>query len=548
MRRKFSFVGFSLFEGFLVKFSNILNDYHRHHKTLKFFKPVEVLLNQNIENRNTETKLLEKVYKEDNFRQFILSTKNLERNEAFRWNAFYPLYSLLEENNDREDVLEVCKDYISNWIELFLKKGKSNPFCWYDMADSFRLILLYRIVQTESLNFSKSESKRFDYAIKLHEFFLKKDYLLQKGNHQIFQRVARLLIFQRLENFVKLKKEKESVVELFGKQFSKEGVHQEHSPEYHLWATFVFEELRIIFDINELKDKILKCKEISSFFITPNNEIPLIGDSGLDHKVSYSKMFKNSSRDFHGNLYLKDYLLSISNQTGWYFSSILSTNSRIHKHKDTTSFELFLQGNKIITDAGKFTYSKSEFNKNIRSEQSHNLAFVVSKPDYFSLSTYKIEKIMQVKDFQMVKISSELQKKIHERLFIFNQKDHLIIVDLFSDNRIACNINLVDSKTYFVKKDIHGELRLYSNLLETEVSFLNISKISQKKNYISYEYQERHIEHSYEVFSETNYIITSILKGTKGFDFSIIGNNIYILKVGVHNIQITLKDNKIFFQ
>ncbi|MEZ9269470.1 hypothetical protein AB9R79_23345, partial [Vibrio splendidus] len=95
------------------------------------FPPMEIITKSNIYNRNKEVAQVKLEFNSSNGFDFNKKNK-LERNESYRWNAFYPLYSIYYGSNEPEN-RQLIVDYIFNWCCKYILDKEKNPFCWYDM-------------------------------------------------------------------------------------------------------------------------------------------------------------------------------------------------------------------------------------------------------------------------------------------------------------------------------------------------------------------------------------------------------------------------------
>lgn len=506
-----------------------------------YFAPVEVQLNQNILVRQEECQFLIEAYNTHKLSNLVRSIKKMERNKVYRWNAFYPLYSLLSENTKKNifsgvNVKEIVLAYIEIWIDEHMYKCRANPFVWYDMADAFRIIFFHKIMSLYDTKMTHKLKSKIEYTTHIHEYFLLKDELLQEGNHRIFQHIARMYINILRNDSVLLDKEKKRLVDLFYSQFSDEGFHAEHSPEYHLWANYIFSQLIKQYNLKSIEKQISKITQNSNLFFSPDGNLPLIGDSGLDNIKSYKTELFNP-REPLANVISKDYIISTNREIGWYFICLISNNSIIHKHKDSSTFELFILGRKIITDCGKFSYAKSALSKQFRAEESHNISYLKEDLSIFSTQTYNLVKHEKFTNIEIISIQAKSKKKTHTRRFIHNAADHLIIIDII-DNHTNCfygNFNLVNANSYSLKQKEGNSLVFYSNEMNTEISFFNVQSSLKKNIKISKIYDEFYKDNSIEVCSTGNVIITSIIVGKES---SYYYKNDLVIKCGIENIKV----------
>lgn len=457
-----------------------------------FFFPVEVQLDQRSEERLEEIDELRSCHTSGSLPGFLRNLSKMERNRSYKYNAFYPLFSI-SSANDLSSISakdkELIRDYIHHWIQIFLKEGRANEFCWYDMAYSYRMIFFYFLkAGYREFNLTNADLKNLHYAIQIHEQVLIKDELLSKGNHRIFQILARICIGEARQDNSFFEAEKKRLSDFLKTQFSNEGFHLEHSPEYHLWATYILQNLVSKYTFQEdLNDLISLATANSSLFITPNKTIPLIGDSSVDNIESYLKMFFKKSID--RSCHSRDYLIEKNDADGWYFISLLSANSAVHKHHDSCSYELFMGGGKIISDSGKYLYATDDLSRSLRNVKAHNLAYIKDDEHLFSKQHYKCTATGKSNTISYVTCRAETGDAVHQRTFVYDRKSFLMVVDSFVGTSliINSNITLINGDSY---EQVTGVSipQYVSEVIGVEIMLLNTSEARLEETMISEEY------------------------------------------------------------
>lgn len=387
--------------------------------------PMEILIG-NIKKVIDESDLIIKVFEAGELLEHFESFKHLERNKCFRWNAFYPLYYIYITDSIRNDKFLI--DYVCNWIDLYVVEMNANDFCWYDMADSFRLAFFVTLLSDPRIrnNLSKSNKNKISYAIYIHSKVIKNKYLSAKGNHRIFQLYSIVVFrkFCRIEELAAVG----DLVSFYDEQFSKNGVHLEHSPEYHIWAVILF---RNVFKNFNIKSESIKLAEINAreFFCT-NALIPLVGDSGIEHSKQYWQLVGAKKRNvLFFNINFGGYIINRNDASGFYFISLYQENSKIHKHSDSGSFELTINNNKVITDAGKYSYGTDRFSQHFRTKEVHNNIYLETTND-IDFNHYFTKLIEDGALIKVVMLKSKLENKVHTRFLIFIEDCSLLVVDL----------------------------------------------------------------------------------------------------------------------
>ncbi|MEZ9269506.1 heparinase II/III family protein, partial [Vibrio splendidus] len=306
--------------------------------------------------------------------------------------------------------------------------------CWYDMADSFRLMLIIDILSNKDYleYISVHKRKILDFSARIHHQVLMKNGYASKGNHRIFQLLSLLRYSKFIENKEDESKFKNEILKFYHLQFDKDGVHLEHSPEYHVWATLLFKEIFSNFDdLNNNSDLISKAMDFSKYLFCSNYKLALIGDSGLDNNTEYCNLIQPMFRE-KGSFSLENthYIINGNDCLGQYFICILSANSRVHKHSDSGSFEFTTNKKKVITDSGKYSYTKSSKSKEIRSIKSHNVAYKVGYEVTNDLTYSIFEKTIQ-NEAVLYCIKGSGDYSDHTRFFIILEQSSLVVIDIF---------------------------------------------------------------------------------------------------------------------
>lgn len=467
----FNYIYFNFILSRSFKFSQV--------KPCFILRPMEMLTKSNGDKIKAEALSLLELYGNRKLNEHFDGLNSLERNNSFRWNAFYPLYFIYFTPSYRDN--DVIVTYVLHWINLYIIKMNKNDFCWYDMADSFRLMFLIMLMGDNELEvlLSPIERRKIIYAIHAHSKCIKNTNLRAKGNHRIFQLYSEV-VFDKFTN-KRNSNAKTELLEFYAEQFSDSGVHLEHSPEYHIWAVILFTEIFKNFDhsFDNLKLALLNSRE---FFCT-NKKISLIGDSGVEHSSEYWNIVNGKVRDEkYFNHDLSGYLILRNNEYGFYLISLFKENSKIHKHHDSASFELLLKGKKVITDSGKYSYGTDQYSRSFRERKKHNIAYVIGKENFFC--TYESKLIVRTPSLKSIALRSVNLALVHVRIITVVNDMDVIIVDLFYkglneiqgehlDESFSSNLNFTTE--YF-----------YTDLFDPLLGVLSVNKSSldYSENYL----------------------------------------------------------------
>ena len=223
---------------------------------------------------------------------------------------------------------------------------------------------MYRLIQTKA---PKETIFHFILACEIHIVELsQRDRIAVHSNHGLFQ-IAGLIALVRSLPWLAISNESYSVAievmkEMLGDHFSEDGLHKEHSPEYHLFMVnhlSSFLESGWLKDIPELVELVSKVKEASHWMQNPKMEVIPLGDSknslpSLERWHTITNKLKIGLKVFSKGGLVIENVTSKDGKSQLVFSA--QFHSRQHKHADDLTFLYHLNGHPLIVDAGTYTY------------------------------------------------------------------------------------------------------------------------------------------------------------------------------------------------
>lgn len=266
-----------------------------------------------------------------------------------------------------------------------------SPFAWYDMSvgmRAYRLAYLYEAAEQVGL-LDEAAKQQLWSSLEQHAAYLADDANIAfHNNHGYYQVAGQLAMARRFAHQSPLMAEaqiqgRERLKRMLAQQFAPDGVHREHSPDYH---RMVYDTLKALIDSGLVEDEetiafALRIEEALSWFVYPNQHIVNFGDSDdrslarkpkeaegkwstppMQFWVSGSKIGQppsDSMRAFTEGGYwvvrvpgddphdLNDYS---------YLALNAAFHSRTHKHADDLSFVWFDRGYNLLVDAGRYGY------------------------------------------------------------------------------------------------------------------------------------------------------------------------------------------------
>lgn len=311
-----------------------------------------------------------------------------DRNWMYQLNAWRMLdaYIVRFLEEDRFFISEVINDWVS------FEKSNTGSWLWYDMSTGLRALKIsYYLKKCNSMGVSHNIDD-VSYLISMHFKHLSNPEELNAGNHGLFQlNGLKALIFvcgefqSSVGNTTELSKYAlEKMDNLIFDQLGTEGVHTEHSPDYHF---FVHRKLSAIInapwwgDIDKkILDLINKSEYAKPWFLFPNGKCVPIGDSSSGSTLKpkenieswpHTKAGKYIGAKLDGYAVVRSQP-TLSNEDSSFLFFQGAFNSHVHKHSDDLSFILQEGGVNMLIDSGKYGYQQNKYRKYFLSTPAHN--------------------------------------------------------------------------------------------------------------------------------------------------------------------------------
>lgn len=304
-----------------------------------------------------------------------------------------PLLSAYSQAPERR-YLEVSLRIVLDWIKECSDclKADISPFAWYDMSvgmRAYRLAYLYDASVNGGMLADETRAV-FWACLEQHAVYLADDANIAfHNNHGYYQIAGQLVLGRRFAGESPLMaraldQARARLKTVLGRQFAADGVHREHSPDYH---RMVYETLKVLIDSGLIEDgeivaSALRIEEALSWFIFPNQHIVNFGDS--DDRLLISSTQKEAEAKWStpemrfwtsGGKYgepskavvraFKDGGYWVARKPGKdeknlaaysYLALNAAFHSRTHKHADDLSCVWFDRGVNVLVDAGRYGY------------------------------------------------------------------------------------------------------------------------------------------------------------------------------------------------
>jgi hypothetical protein len=508
-------------------------------------------------------------YNEKNIWNKLPKTYNLYINSL---NDVSYLTILFKQKRDLNYLIQ-AKKIIKKWLRYSQEASfKSNKYAWCDHSIAHRALslinfLLFKEKVSDSDLYNEEFLKTTESTLKEHALWLYDDHNYSKGNHGLMVDQALLLLGMYKKNHSWINKAIERINTRILQDFTKEGVHLENSPDYHVLIMRYYRKIKDFLEyynmsslLNNRTIGIIKKMPKYLVHITmPNKKLPTIGDSS---KSKFNDNFDNQNLTFllsdgrRGEKPKKKFKYYKNAGVGIYRNSWNTINmkeslwwtiksgasSPMHKHDDDLSFVLHAFGNEIFSDAGKFNYDTTDiFRKYALSPQGHNTISIKDK-NYFAFKNLnKINYLNLVKkNKKMIWFSAKhfaYAETLIQRNFIFIKPNTFIIIDrTYSKKRNIYSQHFVLGPNIEIAKYNNASFFAVSNDQKSLVDLRQYLYIDDAKTYNADESSGKgYISEDFEEKTPVNYI-----------EFLKKGNNVtYVTSIQLNNSHYKNKIKKV---
>lgn len=317
-----------------------------------------------------------------------------ERSWNFHIHSWDMLDAILTTHSETKnvDLLQAAQEVALDWFNYLENAEELSPFTWYDMAvglRAYRLAYLFEASEAAGI-LNEQDSAILWRGLEAHQKYLADDSnIVFHNNHGFYQAAGQLAMGRRFAQRSELMDQariqgRERLRSMLKTQFAADGVHLEHSPDYH---RMVYSTLRGVLDAGLIDDPDIlafadKIEEALYWFVQPNQRLANFGDS--DYR-SVAMSVKNASERWRtdpmryaasggqcgnspreglaafeqgGYFVVKTPLAGEdSNPETWgYLAQQAAFHSRTHKHADTLSLVWHEHGHDILVDSGRYGY------------------------------------------------------------------------------------------------------------------------------------------------------------------------------------------------
>jgi Heparinase II/III-like protein. len=429
--------------------------------------------------------------------QWLPKEASKYRSLAYHIQQFDMLEYLLIAYDLSNDVkyLNIAAPIVLEWIDLYGCEDMPGipPFAWYDMAvglRAHRMAYFFDAACRKDILDDNQQILLWNSLLRHQDYLAKEENIKFHNNHGFYQIAGQLALGRRFMSHAPsmmqtYEQGQERFRDILAKQFTMDGIHKEHSPDYH---RMVYDALHAILKSGLITEpetiqfaNTIECA-LSWFVTAPEPHFANFGDSDL-REIPLIRFGKKTTKWATPEMnYLlskgqlgksSDKQLAIFQEGGYVvyrkleddkfldrassLTQLACFHSRTHKHADDLTFIWSDRGSAILVDAGRYGYvGKTEMHSDLwqkgywysdpsrmycESTRAHNtLEFDETDYPRKGVKPYGSAVRRWVDDQENSGVVAwETECKhftsiVRARLLIFNPGQWLVIVDWFNDN------------------------------------------------------------------------------------------------------------------
>jgi hypothetical protein len=283
------------------------------------------------------------------------------------------------------DILEVIADWHRSNVRC-----TPSPFAWYDMATGIRALKLALLSRTaECLGYVFDNPAPITDLVERHVAELSRPEALGWNNHGLFQLSGLMALLWQNPRLPGAKVARayaiDRMVALIDSQLGPNGVHTEHSPDYHFFALGAIKDhLKApwwqLDALAPIFDRLAKAEHAQYWLVDPAGRSLPVGDSGESVMVrdfADLKRWPHQCRAATMGTILDGYGAVRTDSTVPVERSAMmfltaSFQSQVHKHADCLSLIWQEAGENLLVDSGKYGYHKDAMRRYFLSTCAHN--------------------------------------------------------------------------------------------------------------------------------------------------------------------------------
>jgi len=415
----------------------------------------------------------------------------VSRSWSFHIHAWDPLEPLLLGYSQAgvEEWLRVALATALEWVHRFHDLESASDFAWYDVAVGVRGHRLAYLIDASARSTAVDDAtlEILLESMTLHQEALAcEERFSGHTNHGFFQAAGQLACAMRLPEVPGMRgafeQARSRIYGMLDRQFTREGVHREHSPAYHLLVLKTLDEILragLLVDPT-LQERRNAIEEALAWFVLPDGTLAMFGDTdqqklaerypieeercgaALRFVLSEGTRGRAPPDRVHGFVE-SGYFVARDRWPdavgvrgrGSYLAQICGFHSRAHKHADDLSFVWYEDGGNLLVDAGRFGYlgrtapeSKEHaegfwyshpYRMYVESTRAHNAVEIDGrdyprrgvKPYGSALRNWGTAEDVAFSEARVVHFGTI----VHRRVIVFLPGEWLLIVDCLDDRQ-----------------------------------------------------------------------------------------------------------------
>jgi hypothetical protein len=305
--------------------------------------------------------------------------------ELQAWTPLTPLLTRFEDTGERR-FFEFALEVMLDWISQYPSSNVKSEFAWYDVAigaRAQRVGFALDVVARDTVYEDAIVAELVDATLMHAELLREDDIVAWHSNHGLLVAASQLALATRFPDLPGFEADSEQaddrLLQLVQRQFTDEGVHREHSPDYH--ASVLGAIIGLLQDgiatAPELAERRREIEDALAWFILPTGGIATFGDSdwrrlgagdGARHESAALTYARTQGREGRapedrvrcfrrsGYLVVRTWPGPEGFEQASYLAQTAAFHSRTHKHADDLAVIWQERGVDLLVDPGRFGY------------------------------------------------------------------------------------------------------------------------------------------------------------------------------------------------
>ena len=405
--------------------------------------------------------------------------------------------------------LEKAREFVLKWIEdnsrYFIRPV--SDFSWHDHATAFRLMnwLYFWDIWIKSPLATEAESHLIFRSMLAHAMRLASDdFYTLRHNHGIDQDYALIAFTLLFPELASSHEWQEIALDRLEDQLhfavSPNGIHLEHSPNYHLYGMTQFQDVHALLEAGVINHPIseklsLAIESMAGFvkhLVQPDGNILRLGDTPIVGIQDYARELSAISQSNselkclldsgtlcenvnEAAVYLDEGYVVIRDfddgrlpfeKSVYIFFTTSANPGRSHKHADDLSFILSYNGQDLLIDPGIYSYKRDSSRGHVVSSQAHNTVLIDDKG--FRGWKSRLKKFIQTDELvALLAYHDNYERFRHLRWLVFLRPSLVFVIDSLE----PFEENIASSR-----EQEHNFVQLFQSARDIEVKTLDLSE------------------------------------------------------------------------